>query len=563
MRTGYFFAALLIGALPLRGAIFSQEDFEKRAEGSKIKAVAAVESVSGSGDGERKVTFRLEKTVGKPADVPIVFTGVYEGGLAGGVFRIPEKGDRVFVTVTENGGAVTSCTKMSPCLEEGLAKYPDKIKYTVEMAYVDDGSDEYLAKAAELRRAKKHTEALTELGKAARLNPSNERVYFSRGQVFEAQGKSRAAADEHTKAIELNKSYSEAYYHRGRCLATLGDFKHAAADFKESCDLSPRNADAFYGRGVCLSALGKTEEAAASLSKALELRPAFVPALLLRGKSFLALGKNSEAEADFSACIAASETQSDAWFHRALAELGMDKKADALRDLNKTVELDPKNGRAYYYRATLSDDDAKARADLDKAIGIDPSFPYSYYKRGRIHKKAGDLAKAAADFSKAVELDSESGQGKRLLALTLFQAAKSPEDYAKAAAEFKAAATLQKDNPYNALWEYIALRRAGGKESAAGLEAVREKLPAGWESGLLGLFTGKTTPEELESKAAAASDPKKSAELKCEAFFYTAQYFLINGDSARARTALKNCLATGVTSFTEHEAAKDELKKLK
>ena len=54
------------------------------------------------------------------------------------VYFHPAKGDRVFVTVSEDGGAITSLTPMTPELEKGIRETPDKIRYGISRAYVGE-----------------------------------------------------------------------------------------------------------------------------------------------------------------------------------------------------------------------------------------------------------------------------------------------------------------------------------------------------------------------------------------------------------------------------------------
>ncbi|MBF0278766.1 MAG: hypothetical protein HQM13_13280 [SAR324 cluster bacterium] len=99
-------------------AVRSPDYYEKRIENSTIKAIAVVQSIEVLELTRRhtykRATFKLEKSLAEP--VPAIFTGTFysvdyfwqnpgEGGIK---YIYPEKGQRVLVTITENGGSITS-----------------------------------------------------------------------------------------------------------------------------------------------------------------------------------------------------------------------------------------------------------------------------------------------------------------------------------------------------------------------------------------------------------------------------------------------------------------------
>ena len=115
------------------------------AEDSEIKAIATVSRVqkmSRNSDGTfTRVTFK--RIYALTPYTPKSFVGackVMESGwqkrLKGTVYFKPRQGQRVFVTITTNGGAITSYTLISPELDHVVRKEPYRLAYSKGRASV-------------------------------------------------------------------------------------------------------------------------------------------------------------------------------------------------------------------------------------------------------------------------------------------------------------------------------------------------------------------------------------------------------------------------------------------
>ncbi|MGI9385732.1 MAG: tetratricopeptide repeat protein [Methyloligellaceae bacterium] len=100
---------------------------------------------------------------------------------------------------------------------------------------------------------------------------------------------------------------------------------------------------------------------------------------------------------------------SAAHYNRGLAYRDKRIYDKAIADFSESIRIDPKNAKAHYQRgnihADLGDSLDLAIADYDLAIRIDPRFVFAYNARGLAHEAKGDLARAAADYRSALELD--------------------------------------------------------------------------------------------------------------------------------------------------------------
>ena len=180
-----------------------------------------------------------------------------------------------------------------------------------------------------------------------------------------------------------------------------------------------------------------------------------------------------------------------------------------------------------------------------------------YYYRGTIYTQKRDYKRALADYTEAAKFDptlpqAYNGKGFARFYLGEFQSA---------VADFTDALSLRPDDIYAWLWRYIVQSRSGtdGKEDL--MRMARKLQVDEWPIQVFFMYLGDVTPQALIN-AANDADPKRQREKKCEAYFYAGEQLLIQGKKSEAVKMFRAAVATNVTKFVEHEAAKVELKRL-
>ncbi|XXJ18006.1 hypothetical protein ACR42D_00325 [Desulfovibrio caledoniensis] len=137
IRTLLSILLLLILALPARAQ--DPDYLSMMAQESEIKAIATVATVQAmahNADGTlNNVTFK--KVYAVTPYVPDTFVGgckTFSGGwqkrAEGMVYFNPRPGQKVFVTVTTNGGAITSFTPMNAALDHVVRNEPYRLSYS-------------------------------------------------------------------------------------------------------------------------------------------------------------------------------------------------------------------------------------------------------------------------------------------------------------------------------------------------------------------------------------------------------------------------------------------------
>jgi len=139
MKLHILFASLFLVLTALPSMAGDQDYLALMAEESEIKAIAViakVQNMGGYSDGTlKRVTFKRVYAV--TPDTPKSFVGGcktlesrWQKRAEGTVYFKPKPGQRVFVTVSTDGGAITSLTPISADLDYVIRKEPNRLTYS-------------------------------------------------------------------------------------------------------------------------------------------------------------------------------------------------------------------------------------------------------------------------------------------------------------------------------------------------------------------------------------------------------------------------------------------------
>jgi len=196
---------------------------------------------------------------------------------------------------------------------------------------------------------------------------------------------------------------------------------------------------------------------------------------------------------------------------------------------------------------------ADALAQAEQALAHAPALACAWATRGRVHWALARFDVAAADFSRALQLDGDPAP----LYLQRGQARFYAGLHAQAAADFERAARCALEPPARAqaqLWQAWA-RQRDGQPSAL------DPAHTGWPVTGWCLLLERPDPAALLTLA--SSHPGDAAELALlEAWFMLGQHHLAHRRLPAARRAFEQVRARGTLRLTEHVAAGFELERL-
>lgn len=209
-----------------------------------------------------------------------------------------------------------------------------------------------------------------------------------------------------------------------------------------------------------------------------------------------------------------------------LAELG--RLDDALKDAQQAIKISPSAGRSYGCRGNVlfaMGEYTRAISDYSKSLTLDEDA-HVYYRRGHARYYAGQLAAAAEDFLRA-------GSTKDNEELQL----------------------------YTELWRVWTLKRLGQPLSAEQRKLAAADPRGEWPRPALAMLHGMISVEDmLNSLNQKKGDEREMALV--EGNFYAGQWYLLQGDKARASDFFQKTRDKGVVIYIEHTAAGIELQQL-
>jgi len=414
--------ALAFGLLPaVLQAIVPPEVFNEKAEKSKIKAVATVSDIKAvdekDGVEKRLVTFKIEKRIGE-TQVPEEFVASCSSLVKGKpktlgetLFFNPVKGQRFFVTVNDKDNEITSLTPMSPRLMNALVKTPDKVKFNIGAAIVDDGADQHIEKGEEYLAKKDYRQAMTEASKAIQICNTYDKAFRLRGMVFKEIEKYDSAEQDFDKAIELNPLFLDSYYQRGICKVNQGRAAAGIEDFDKVILADPKDFPALYCRARARMFSGQSEKALEDFKKIEESDKS--NHAVSRQIAFILFeqGSMDKAEAQFKRTLEINPEDMYAAIFSYLCAAKQKKPGEIAAAAAKFKDSKEWPAPVVLLLAgSLSPEKCLELAAAGKAADNQWRTAGAYFYIGEKALFDGDLAKAQASFAKCVELKDTRSQ---------------------------------------------------------------------------------------------------------------------------------------------------------
>jgi tetratricopeptide (TPR) repeat protein len=361
-----------------------------------------------------------------------------------------------------------------------------------------------LASLAEMERRREHADLAIKVVTPVLQFPDSKtftaedraNLYYQRGLAYAARGDYKLAGNDHAAAIKLNPQHLGSLLKRAESLSLQGLMKDALAAYDAAVERFPNVLVVFNDRGKLRRSAGDLDGAISDFARCLQLDPKFAVGYVNRGMCLAESNNPQAAEGDFSEALNAKldpGTRALAYHQRATARLAQGSAADAI-------------------------------ADLDAAIKINARDASLFEERGCANFFRKNFAEAAADFTKAGELNPQ------LVHLVP--------------------------------WRAVALARSDmTSQSRALLEATmnRKAPPAGWVAKVCSFLLEQVTDQDLIDAAAEAVSARDKSRQGCEARYFAGQKQLLLDDAAKAADFFKEALATKEYSLSAYRGASFEL----
>jgi len=311
--------------------------------------------------------------------------------------------------------------------------------------------------------------ALTQ--QAISANPQDPAVWFFKGVLLRAQGKTAEAIAAYSQAITLKPDHVNALVERASLEITIQKYDAARADLDAAVKTAPKALMVLYTRALLDFTQNKFAAANESLQKLLMAAPEHMPTVLLAGATELNLGLLKQSEQHLTKYVTTFPEHAYARKLLAQTQFKAARPADAAATLAPLLKSDSQDVQlmALAGEAAMQGRDfAKADQYFQKAVALSPNTALLHTSLGMAKLAIGDKDKAIAELERATTLDPKSEPA----GTALVRAALGLKQIDKAVSAVR---TLVEANPANA-----AVRNLEGgvylaKDNRAGARASFEK----------------------------------------------------------------------------------------
>lgn len=392
-------------------------------------------------------------------------------------------------------------------------------------------------------------------------------------------------------------------YKSGIDLKDKGNYEEALSKFKAAVEIYPEYVEATFAGGVASYALGNYEKAKDDFTRITELDTKNKLAYYFRGKTNQTLGELEETLTDFSKVIESVPENASLYFERAIIKSELSDFLGAREDFNNAVDFyrkDLESALDEIYHATsinkmsvnfleyiysengyYGNRNSVNRNWHGKVITRNqlpqPNSPITIINVGKLHDQAsfrfiplqitymyrgelnyflGDIDAALGDFSEAFRSKANNRS------FGIFNFAIGNYDLTSQSLQHWVA--KQPTDYYSRFYLFLALSHLGEHEKAEDYLSITQKKKKRakqsiWSIQITDFLLGKVD-ESSFIEAANNDDKYINLEQLCEAFFYTAQVHLLNGNESKAKEYLQKCLLTRISHYYEYMIAIIQLK---
>ncbi len=266
-------------------------------------------------------------------------------------------------------------------------------------------------------RAKLHLQgndvanAMMDMEKVMSMDTTRANYFLTLADVHLAAskpGKSKAALE---KCISLDPANKEAYEKLAELYFIAQQYKEAIQNLDGVLKLDITNPKAYFMKGMCYRDMGDTTKAVSSFQTCIEQKSDYYDAYLQLAMIFHARN-NKLALQYYDGALRINPKSVDALYGRGLWHQENERNFDkAIQDYTSAAQLNPRAARAHYALGYIHYQYLKvydqAIKHYNDAIAADPNWPEAWFNRGLAYEALGNIAAAAGDYSKALELNPQ------------------------------------------------------------------------------------------------------------------------------------------------------------
>lgn len=269
-------------------------------------------------------------------------------------------------------------------------------------------AEQFLSRGQLRQNAGRYDAALADLSRALELDSNLAGANLSRGWILFEQKDYETAIAEFDDALAKDGQLASAYAGRGTAQRQLGNTAAAIKDLTQAIRRVPNSADYYLRRAQCYNNNQQCAEAIADLNRALKIEPKNAVCLAVRAVALRRLDKHQEAIRDFQAALQLSPRNDVVWAELALTLHRVGQEVDGVFAATQAIQLNSRDAAYYNVRGRCLlqlDRNEEAAADFEMATQLEPSEANYFLNAGLAYNALQKYERAAELLSTCISLD--------------------------------------------------------------------------------------------------------------------------------------------------------------
>lgn len=277
---------------------------------------------------------------------------------------------------------------------------------------------------------KKFYEALELLNHVELLEPANDEIYLTKGEIYSQMNKHELAIEEYNKSIPYSDQPEEIYANIAFEYENLNDYPNTIKFLKKALSIKPESENLVHEIAFFFEITGREEEAIDFFNEFLDENPYSKVAWFNLGIFFNSLELYEKAIEAYDFTLAIDETFSSAYFNIANSYSGLELYKKSIQYYEETFKYEEPEAITYYYIGECYENLGElenALKKFNKAIELDNNLSDAWAAIGRIFAKQYKEEPAIKYYQKAIDIMPLNDDYKYELAMIYFKSKRTEE----------------------------------------------------------------------------------------------------------------------------------------
>lgn len=360
----------------------------------------------------------------------------------------------------------------------------DKARLAVEAALQQHptGTGFNIRSAKLMAQSGKFYEALEMLNQMELIEPANDELYISKGEVYSMMSKHELSIEQYEKAIPYTENPEDVYSIIAFEYENLNDYPNAIKNLKNALALKPDSENIIHEIAFFFDITNREEEAISFFNDFLDTNPFSKVAWFNLGIFYNQLELYEKAIEAYDYTLAIDDEFSSAYFNIANSLSGLNRYKEAIEYYKETFKYEAPEPITHYYIGESYEnmnDIKNAMHHFNKALEIDEKLADAWAGLARLFSAQDNDSTSVNYYEKAVELMPSNTEFRYDLAMIHLK----KERYNEASEMF--AEVVKQDNLHIEAWVNHSSCAYANDDIAYAIEIIEDAIDSNKDNAIL------------------------------------------------------------------------------